>query len=67
MAQAEEEERRVENGPNGGDVVVGSVDVNALYPSLLKKESAKIIRELIEEMELEGVDCPPRTKSTPGS
>ena len=54
----EEEQWRVDNGPNGGEVEVGSVDVNALYPSLLKKESAAIIRELIEEteMELEGVN-----------
>jgi hypothetical protein len=53
-----EEERRIEDGPNGGKVEVGSVDVKALYPSLLKKESAALIRGLIEEteMHLEGVD-----------
>ena len=33
--------------------MVGSVDVKALYPSLLKAECARIVREMIEETEME--------------
>ena len=58
MERVHSEEARVDCGPNGERVEVGSVDVKALYPSLLKKESAALIRGLIEEteMHLEGVN-----------
>ena len=45
-------------GPNGGEVIVGSCDVKALYPSLKKKECAEVVGRLVREtkMEIVGVN-----------
>ena len=45
-------------GPSGGEELVGSCDVKALYPSLRKKECAEVVGKLVKEskMEVRGVN-----------
>ena len=41
--------------PNGGEETVGSCDVNALYPSLKKKECAEVVGRLVREIKVKVV------------
>ena len=55
-APTKEESDKMEDGmeeePCGEDVIVGSCDINALYPNLKKKECAEIVRELVMDSKL---------------
>ena len=58
MREIEETNKELRDLKSGEGIVVASMDVSALYPSLDQRESAKIVRKEFEEsgIEIEGVD-----------